>query len=186
MSSSTTLPLGSVLQRSGVKGGDLPRLATNLLQGVVIFADYSNTLTGEPIESRAIGGGTQTAGPGENAAFSLLSAAPGGIVVHDVSIELAVTGDTLLHRGTPLTITGEVVLDPLQLGGVDTRSRLVRGKNSSSPAPAVTYPSQTRVVRTGVRWYIPPGQALFIPGPTTNDLHVTLTWRELPEALGSP
>ena len=201
MTAPTTFGVSRLLSQLGVKGGGLPGLETRAMQPVIVMGDFSNTLSAEPVETRAIWGGeTANIGPPFHSNIQLL-AVGAGLVLEEFSF----TARPLESFGNHVVVirrqstwsappAGRIAV-PIG-GGVPRALFKVSNDLDQEPgAPNGTsfrYPVHPvdRYWRSppNLRWFIPAGTLLLIQhsvvGIPWRSVH--FQWRELSESIGTP
>lgn len=179
MAQTPGLKLSNLLTRLGWQGTFAPGIKRENAAPVVVMADFSRTLSNEPVEARALAADKVSAGGGAGQHASLDLLAQGrDLVVEDIEVSSAAGTDVALIRrlATPHVTT----IGYMQLGGVDAIALLTQSLVAAAPARDAAVPSGTKL--QGIRWYIPSGYSLRIQPTTANNaLTYALTWREVVE-----
>lgn len=189
----TTLATSKVWSALGVKGGQLPSMQIGEYQPVMVMADFSRTLTAEPIEARAIVAGTVDVNiPGlDHAHLQLQSVAGGGIIVErlliDCTTALGRNAVIIQIQGVPF-FAGAVV-SKLDVGGPATRSIVTADDFPGGPAGGevvINNPPNVPIDLSEFRTYLRSGWFLHLWNYDADVMRVTLAWRELQEPIGVP
>ena len=177
----STLGLTELFSRLGIKGARGMDLDGRPARPVVTVADFSRTLTSEPIEARAISG-FEVAAPGFPDLATIRIQPVGRAVVIEQASLAASTGPLRVHSrsasfafpGTPGTV---------DVGGVATVARVDGGVGNFAGLGFAVLPSPFQL--PDLRWYVAPGAELYISAQdSTADLEASIIFRELSQGQG--
>lgn len=195
----TTLGVSAVLRGLGVKGGRLPGINVDRYTPVVVMGDFSRTLTSEPLESRGVAAEYLSAVGGQYGTVQLQVVAGGGAIIESCRLAAPTWGGGSAHfKGGVYTSGGLVAgaaCNTLELGGASVRSLATFGTSAAVlGAGYATFPLTGEVTGGAaatdlsiLRWYVPAGAFLMLQcGTTFEEFAFMVSWREIPEPVGSP
>ena len=181
MTSPIPIGLPQLYDRIGRTQSNLPDLRGDL-QGVVIYADWSRSLSSEVFEARGLSGFNINAVGGEFCRFQLVARTPGGSVVE--SILISAPGASLLtlqvtETPNPAWSFGPVPRFVADVGGVQIADVVQDGR--SLPGGFIGYASvPVPTVPFGERWFVHPGHTLdVLCGTAGVAMTYSVQWREL-------
>ena len=192
-----TLGLSQALRIIGVKGGSIPELGAALLP-VVVLADFSDSYSAEPFETRGFAGTRTTRPIGTRGWLRVHSRGRGGIVIEDlrflntvalggaepVFIDILDTPPAATETALAIVSNGNPALPPASL--------VFQGDTTSSPSGAGPVDLSGSLLGVapiiGARFHVPAGRhlCLWSENVGSGQNQSALAWREIPEPIGPP
>jgi len=190
----TTFPASRVTSSLGVKGGTVPSVDLSSYQPVMVMADFSDTISSEPVEARALGGANLIVSVPRLAHFQLQAVGGGGLIIESLVMKTTQSTMPVGHSifanviNTP-AITGTTITT-IEIGGRETNSIFI-GDARVQAVPgdyAFLFSSNSLGTfdATGLRIFVPPGKFFHIINDISGEnTRILMTWRELPEVPGA-
>lgn len=199
MSAPNTFAAGEAFRLLGVKGGQLPGVAVDQYQPVIVMGDFSSGLSSAPIEARGMTSSRIGAVSNRHAQWQIQSLGPGGIIIETLIAKVD-AGDDFVDLGIFETapIAGATTLGHTDnIGGVAVRSIVRQGNQNANRFPlppriqlplwTATSDSKAAATLQGQKIYLAPGLFFGVGSRNQNrEMIVWATWRELAEPIGSP
>ena len=189
----TTISTSRVWSALGIKGGELPSMQLSAYQPVMVMADFSRSLTSEPIEARGLFAGViDNVSSFHRAFLEFQAVAGGGVIVERLvcDVTTAFGGNALCVDMSPGPFWAGAPVGKLDIGGAATRSLLFARHSSDAPSgneQIISMPANVPSDLSEFRLYIPSGWWLEVfCYATDTPMRVTMVWRELQEPIGTP